>query len=125
MNYHYRMIIIIHTTIDKKKKDKKENPDLAEEEKAFFDYMISKFPRCAKMQRPLTLSGYNELVSKYGENVVLSKLEALENKKKIDYVDTKLTINNWCRLYGTNSGNIQSKPDIREQIIADFYSGQS
>ena len=74
-------------------------PAVNEKEVNYNKWLIKDFPRIVKMKEPLSYKHFCILRDKYGEDMILSKMEALDNdsqyyKKKIS---AYRTLNNWCR----------------------------
>ena len=75
------------------------DPAVNEKEVNYNKWLIKDFPRIVKMKEPLSYKHFCILRDKYGEDMILSKMEALDNdsqyyKKKIS---AYRTLNNWCR----------------------------
>lgn len=109
----------------KKTKPKKEKPELTEQEVDFNSRLKERFPRIARMDKPLTLDGFNELSAKYGSDLVVYVMENLNNYKKItNYVDAKHTLSNWCKSeferYGFNRQNIKHGNQPSSEPTADL-----
>jgi len=56
---------------------------LSPEEKEFIDFMGKYFPSVQQLDEPLKPEQYKNLCSRYGENRVMDKLTAMENRKDL------------------------------------------
>jgi hypothetical protein len=73
---------------------------MTEEELAFHNGMIEKYPNVMKLKEPLGLEQYRKLVSEFGKETIVAKLEAMENYKPLLQKNNSAnrTIRNWIRL---------------------------
>ena len=86
--------------IKKENKTKKKIQPMTEEELAFHNGMIEKYPNVMKLKEPLCLEQYRKLVSEFGKETIVAKLEAMENYKPLLQKNNSAnrTIRNWIRL---------------------------
>ena len=78
------------------------DPTLTEEEQAFIDGMTATYPHVMKMQQPLTLQQYRELIQDHPTDKVIEVLVAMENYKQLTKNNRSavLTIRNWIKRAG-------------------------
>lgn len=92
----------VNENVDIKKENntKKKIQPMTEEELAFHNGMIEKYPNVMKLKEPLCLEQYRKLVSEFGKETIVSKLEAMENYKPLlqNNNSANRTIRNWIRL---------------------------
>lgn len=81
---------------------KKDAEPLTEDEQRFIDGMKSKYPHVMKMQQPLTLQQYRELIQDHPTDKVIEVLVAMENYKQLTKNNRSavLTIRNWIKRAG-------------------------
>ena len=86
--------------IKKENKTKKKIQPMTEEELAFHNGMVEKYPNVMKLKEPLGLEQYRKLVSEFGKETIVAKLEAMENYKPLLQMNNSAnrTIRNWIRL---------------------------
>ena len=91
--------VLSNDNIIKEKYKKKSNPTLTEEEQAFIDGMTATYPHVMKMQQPLTLQQYRELIQDHPTDKVIEVLVAMENYKQLTKNNRSavLTIRNWIK----------------------------
>lgn len=86
--------------IKKENKTKKKIQPMTEEELAFHNGMVEKYPNVMKLKEPLGLEQYRKLVSEFGKETIVAKLDAMENYKPLLQKNNSAnrTIRNWIRL---------------------------
>lgn len=79
-------------------RDKNKNQISKDQLEKIFE-RLEKYPRIAKMESPLTGQQYYNAVKEYGLELVIKKLDSMENKKTLlkDYVSANKTLLNWCK----------------------------
>lgn len=94
--------VLSNDNIIKEKYKKKSNPTLTEDEQAFIDGMTATYPHVMKMQQPLTLQQYRELIQDHPTDKVIEVLVAMENYKQLTKNNRSavLTIRNWIKRAG-------------------------
>lgn len=111
----------LHSELQNKKKNKTkkevEQIVLTDDEIQFNERMKEEYPRVMAMKKPMSLTEYDKLVSKFGEHLVEIKLSSLNNYTDIKkYVSAYDTINNWCKMaIDRNGGTIESKSNGKEK----------
>ena len=73
------------------------------EEQDFHEKMKERFPNVMAMKEPLSLEQYHKLLSEFGKDVVVDKLEAMENYAPLrkNNLSANKTIRNWIRREST------------------------
>lgn len=80
----------------------KKSKPLSEDEQRFVDGMTATYPHVMKMQQPLTLQQYRELIQDHPTDKVIEVLVAMENYKQLTKNNRSavLTIRNWIKRAG-------------------------
>lgn len=60
-------------------------------------YIKEHCPRVSKLSKQLTYEEAEAIVKEFDRTLIKTKLEAMENKKKLDYVSVNLTLRNWLK----------------------------
>lgn len=83
----------------KEKQKKKSSQPMTPEEQDFHEKMKERFHNVMGMKEPLSLEQYHKLLSEFGKDVVVAKLEAMENYAPLrkNNLSANKTIRNWIR----------------------------
>lgn len=90
----------VNINIKKENKKKKNIQPMTEEELTFYNTMKEKYPNVMSMKEPLTLEQSNKLISDYGRQTIIDKLESMENYRPLlkNNNSANRTIRNWIRM---------------------------
>jgi GTP cyclohydrolase III len=73
-------------------------------------YVKEHCPRVSKLSKQLTYEEAEAITKEFDRTLIKTKLEAMENKKKLDYVSVNLTLRNWLK-NGDFSGTPAATPN--------------
>ena len=75
-----------------------------------YDHVIKSFSR--RGRKLATPDEIEKIISEHGLELVTEKLDAMNNKPKLEYISLSKTLNNWCRDYPNIKLNVNGKAKV-------------